>query len=157
MTGLSILDPILHFLKSVGNTSLFLATRYGALAGIAWLLAYVIFYRRWKHRKVVPKLPPGSEIRREMLFSAFSVVIFAGVGALTVIAARQGWTQMYTRMDRYPAAWFWASIACAILIHDPWFYGLYFNVRDRLMKTNHPDYERRFREVTGRERERQNH
>ena len=33
MTGLSILDPILHFLKSVGNTSLFLATRYGVLAG----------------------------------------------------------------------------------------------------------------------------
>jgi sterol desaturase/sphingolipid hydroxylase (fatty acid hydroxylase superfamily) len=30
-------------------------------------------------------------------------------------------------------------------------YGLYFNVWDRLMGTNHADYERRFREVTSRE------
>ena len=29
-------------------------------------------------------------------------------------------------------------------------YGLYFNVWDRLMGTNHADYERRFREVTSR-------
>ena len=29
-------------------------------------------------------------------------------------------------------------------------YGLYFNVWDRLMGTNHPDYEARFREVTSR-------
>jgi sterol desaturase/sphingolipid hydroxylase (fatty acid hydroxylase superfamily) len=28
-------------------------------------------------------------------------------------------------------------------------YGLYFNVWDRLMGTNHRDYERRFAEVTG--------
>jgi sterol desaturase/sphingolipid hydroxylase (fatty acid hydroxylase superfamily) len=31
-------------------------------------------------------------------------------------------------------------------------YGLYFNVWDRLMGTNHPDYENRFREVTSRPR-----
>ncbi len=32
-------------------------------------------------------------------------------------------------------------------------YGLYFNVWDRLMKTNHADYEDRFREVTSRPKE----
>ena len=32
-------------------------------------------------------------------------------------------------------------------------YGLYFNVWDRLMGTNHPDYESRFREVTSRNRQ----
>lgn len=31
-------------------------------------------------------------------------------------------------------------------------YGIYFNVWDRLMGTNHPDYERRFQEVTSRPR-----
>ena len=29
-------------------------------------------------------------------------------------------------------------------------YGLYFNFWDRWMGTNHPDYEKRFREVTSR-------
>jgi Delta7-sterol 5-desaturase len=31
-------------------------------------------------------------------------------------------------------------------------YGLYFNFWDRLMGTNHSDYERRFAEVTSRQR-----
>lgn len=245
------------------NSSALLAMRYAAFAGVAWLLAYVIFYRRWGHRKVVPRLPASSEIRREMVWSAVSVVIFATVGALTVLAARQGWTQFYTRPGAHSTAWFWGSIACAIVIHDTWFYwthrlmhhrrlfryfhrvhhlshnpspwaayafspaeavvqatifplvvfvmpmhpvafaifmvwqisfnivghtgfeisprwlmdswlgkilntptnhamhhekmrgnyGLYFNVWDRLMKTNHADYEKRFREVTSRARE----
>mgnify|MGYP003577161386 CR=1 FL=1 len=122
MNDPSFIEQVLPFLKSVGNTAFFLATRYGLFAGVAWLLAYVLFYRRWKHRKVVQKLPPGSEIRREMLYSGISVVIFAAVGVLTIIAAKHGWTQMYRRMDAYPVAWFWISILCAIIIHDTWFY-----------------------------------
>lgn len=248
----------------MANTSVFVAMRYAMLAGIAWLLAYVIFYRRWRHRKVVQKLPAATEIRREMLYSAISVVIFAAVGALTILVAKQGWTQIYTRPGLYPTWWFWTSIGCAIVLHDTWFYwthrlmhhrklfrhfhrvhhlshnpspwaayafnpaeavvqamifplavmvmpmhpaafaifmiwqivhnivghtgfetyprwlmdswlgkilntptnhamhheklrgnyGLYFNVWDRLMKTNHVDYESRFREVTSRPKER---
>jgi sterol desaturase/sphingolipid hydroxylase (fatty acid hydroxylase superfamily) len=264
LTGeLPFLEPVLEFFRSVSHTSLFLAIRYGLLAGIAWLLAYVLFYRRWKHRKVVQKLPDASEIRREMLYSACSVVIFAGIGVLTFVLAKDGWTQMYRRTNEYPALWFWLSIVCAIFIHDTWFYwthrlmhhrklfrffhrthhlshnpspwaayafdpaeavvqalifplvllvipmhpaafglfmvwqitfniightgfeiypkwlmdswlgkfintptnhamhheklrgnyGLYFKIWDRLMKTNHPDYEKRFREVTTRARE----
>ncbi len=29
-------------------------------------------------------------------------------------------------------------------------HGLYFNIRDRIMGTNHPDYEARLRDVTSR-------
>jgi Delta7-sterol 5-desaturase len=263
MNEIPLLEPISEFLRSVSKISLNLAVRYSMLAGLAWLLAYVIFYRRWKHRKVVPRLPAGSEIRREMLYSATSMAIFSAVAVVTVIAAKAGWTRLYFRFGDYPAAWFWISIACAILIHDTWFYwthrlmhhrrlfrffhrvhhlshnpspwaayafdpaeavvqalifplvlvlmpmhpaafglfmlwqivhnilghtgfeiyprwlmdtwlgkilntptnhamhheklrgnyGLYFNVWDRLMKTNHADYEKRFREVTSRKRD----
>ena len=139
MSDPTFMESVQHFLKSVGNTALFLALRYGLFAGAAWLLAYVIFYRRWKHRKVVQKLPAGSEIRREMFYSGISVVIFAMVGVLTVMAARQGWTQMY-RGDKYPMAWFWISIGCAILIHDTWFYWTH-----RLM--HHPKLFRHFHRV----------
>lgn len=115
-------DALFQLLQRIANSSYMIASRYALLAGIAWLLAYVIFYRKWKHRKVVPRLPAGSEIRREMLFSAISVVIFATVGALTILAVKQGWTQMYRNRDAYPEAWFWGSIACAIILHDTWFY-----------------------------------
>ena len=52
-----------------------LAIRYAALAGIAWLLGYVFFKRRWLHRKIVMRFPAGSEVRREMLYSLSSLVI----------------------------------------------------------------------------------
>ncbi|MES2921939.1 MAG: sterol desaturase family protein [Verrucomicrobiota bacterium] len=122
IADISGVEPILQFFRSVADSSVFIALRYGLLAGIAWLLAYVIFYRRWKHRKVVQKLPASSEIRREMLYSASSVVIFSAVGAITILAARQGWTQLYIRRADHSIAWFWGSIACAIVLHDTWFY-----------------------------------
>lgn len=121
-TNIPWVDAILHFFQAVTNSSISIAMRYGTFAGIAWLLAYVLFYRRWKHRKVVQKLPASSEIRREIFYSAVSVVIFAAVGVLTFVATKQGWTQIYRKMDAYPVWWFYGSIVCAILLHDTWFY-----------------------------------
>jgi len=122
MNDLPLLEPVVEFFRGVSQTSIALAIRYSLFAGVAWLLAYVIFYRRWKHRKVVQKLPAGSEIRREMLYSACSVLIFAAIGVLTYTLAKDGWTRMYRRTDEYPMLWFWLSIVCAIFIHDTWFY-----------------------------------
>jgi hypothetical protein len=127
------------------GTTVALAIRYVFSAGLAWLLAYWLFKNRWFHRKVVPRYPPSSEVRRAMAYSASSVVVFGIVGALTVLAARSGWTQMYWRTSEYGWGWFWASIAIAILLHDN-----YFNIWDRLMGTHHAGYEDRFREVTSR-------
>lgn len=133
-------EVLFQFGRSVSKSSCLLALRYGLLAGLAWLLAYVVFYRRWKHRKVVQKLPANSEIRREIFYSATSVVIFSIVGALTILATKQGWTQIYTRKGDYPEAWFWASILCAIILHDTWFYWTH-----RLI--HHPKLFRRFHRV----------
>lgn len=99
-----------------------LAIRYSLFAGIAWLLGYVLFKRRWFHRKIIARMPQSSEVRREIAYSALSVVIFAIVGTAIFYAARNGWTQMYWRIGQYGAGWFWGSIVCAIFLHDAWFY-----------------------------------
>jgi sterol desaturase/sphingolipid hydroxylase (fatty acid hydroxylase superfamily) len=99
-----------------------LAGRYFLFAGVAWLLGYVLFARRWQHRKIVPRLPAGSEVRREIFYSAVSVVIFGLVSAATVMAAKAGWTQLYWKRGDHGTAWFCGSIFCAVLLHDTWFY-----------------------------------
>jgi hypothetical protein len=251
-----------QFLKLANSMMVALGVRYFLFAGLAWILGYVLFRQRWFHRKIIRAFPATSEVRREMVWSASSVVIFSCVGALTILAGRHGWTQMYWKLSDHGAAWFVGSIVGAILVHDtlfywchrwmhqprwfrwvhrlhhesdnptPWAaysfsppeaviqalvfpvvallipihpyafglfmlwqitfnvlghtgyefhprwlmdsrwgrylntptnhvlhherirgnYGLYFNVWDRWMGTNHPDYENRFREVTGRPR-----
>jgi sterol desaturase/sphingolipid hydroxylase (fatty acid hydroxylase superfamily) len=110
------------FLELTFGSALGVGIRYFLLAGIAWLLAYVFFKRRWLHRKIIAKFPASSEVRREMAYSALSILIFGAVAALTIYAKRQGWTQMYSKMGRYSTTWFWLSIVCAIFLHDTWFY-----------------------------------
>ena len=99
-----------------------LALRYALLAGVAWVLGYVIFKRRWLHRKIVARFPAGSEVRRELRYSLLSLVIFGFTGALTLWAARAGWTQVYWKVSDYGWGWFWGSVACAIFLHDAYFY-----------------------------------
>jgi sterol desaturase/sphingolipid hydroxylase (fatty acid hydroxylase superfamily) len=110
------------FMSQVAESSWELGIRYAMLAGIVWLLCYVIFKRRWFHRKIIARFPQSSEVRREMLFSAISVVVFSLVGVATVYATRKGWTQAYGGKEAYKTFWFWCSIPCAAIIHDTWFY-----------------------------------
>jgi Delta7-sterol 5-desaturase len=104
------------------GTTLYLGLRYFILAGVAWLLAYGIFRRRWLHRKIVTRFPPGSEVRREIIYSLQSLLIFGLVGAGCITAAHHGWTQLYWRISDYGWGWFWASVVCAIFLHDAYFY-----------------------------------
>jgi sterol desaturase/sphingolipid hydroxylase (fatty acid hydroxylase superfamily) len=252
----------LNFLRLSTFTTVEVGVRYFLFAGIAWLLAYVLFPRRWFHRKIIARLPQSADVRREIGYSVLTLFIFGLMGAGTIYASKQGWTQMYWQPAERGWAWFWGSVACGIVLHDTYFYwthrlmhhprlfgpfhrvhhlstnpspwaaysfapleavveagifpvtvcvmpihplafgivmlwqitfnvlghtgyefhprwlmdswlgkvlntptnhvqhheklkgnyGLYFNVWDRLMGTNHPDYENRFREVTSRPR-----
>jgi Delta7-sterol 5-desaturase len=256
------MNHLTQFLEITAGTSVGLGIRYALFAGLAWLLGYVVFKRRWFHRKIIAQFPPGSEVWREIRYSGVSLVIFGMTAAATAFAAKQGWTQLYWNIQKFGWIWFVLSIGIAILLHDTYFYwthrlmhhrrlfryfhrvhhlshnptpwasyafapleavvqagifplaviimpmhplafvifmfwqitynvightgyeihppwlmdtwlgrvlntptnhamhhermrgnyGLYFNVWDRLMQTNHADYEQRFREVTTRER-----
>lgn len=119
------MKTVLHkasFLELTFGSTFSLGLRYLLFAGAAWLLAYVCFRRQWFHRKVIARFPRSADVRREMAYSALSMLIFGMVGAATVYATRQGWTQVYTKINSHSTAWFWLSIVCAIFLHDAWFY-----------------------------------
>ena len=137
------MNNIPDFLNLTTSLTLVNGLRYLLFCGIAWLAAYVIFRRRWLHRKIVQWFPPASDVRREMIASAVSVVIFSVVGALTLVAAKHGWTRMYWNPEEKGRLWFWASIACTILIHDTWFYWTHRLMHHpRLFKLTHLTHHR---------------
>src|SRR5690349_12454272 len=104
------------------GVSLSTAFRYLFFAGIAWLLGYMLFRNRWVHRKIIQKFPERADVQREIRDSIVSLSVFGLIGTLTVLAGRQGWTQMYFRVSDYGWGWWWASIGITILLHDAWFY-----------------------------------
>ena len=68
--------PILafpNFLEVTIGSTLALALRYLFWAGIAWLLGYWLFKRRWFHRKIVARFPQSKEVWREVRYSAVSM------------------------------------------------------------------------------------
>lgn len=96
--------------------------RYALVAGIAWLLAHVIFKRRWWPRKIIQRDPPASDVRREIRWSVITALVYGLVGVGTIwIGKTCGW-QMYRKIDSHGWTWFVASIGIAILVHDTWFY-----------------------------------
>lgn len=107
-----------YLFSSLGGVTV----RYVLVAGTAWVLGYWLFKSKWLHRKIISRYPDPAQVRREMRDSAVSIVVFSIVAALTLIAARQGWTQIYRKIEAHGAVWFWVSIGLAILLHDTWFY-----------------------------------
>ncbi len=120
-----------NFVELSAATTIGLGLRYTFLAGLAWLLGYVFFKRRWLHRKVIARMPERAEIWREVRYSALSLVVFGLTGAATGVAARAGWTQMYWRIGTHGWPWFWLSIGCTIVLHDAWFYWTHRLMHDR--------------------------
>ena len=96
--------------------------RYFVVAGIAWMLAHVLFRRRWQHRKIIGRPAPSADVRREVFYSSLTILIFGLVGTATFIANARGWGRIYWHADERGWPWFWASIAVAIVIHDTYFY-----------------------------------
>jgi len=117
-----LLPAHLKFVDLSALVSLEVGLRYFLLAGLAWLFAYVLFRKRWRTRKIIPRFPATSEVRRELLYSVLTLVIFGLIGAGTIWAARQGWTRLYWRLGDHGWVWFWCSLAITILLHDTYFY-----------------------------------
>ena len=84
------LERIIHspwsFFKIAGVTSIDATLRYLLFAGIGWVLGYWWFRQRWAHRKIIPRFPASSDIRREIGYSLLTLAIFGLVGASTILA-----------------------------------------------------------------------
>lgn len=123
---MKLLDLLFGAQRSWFERSLFttveVGMRYFFFAGLAWILAYRLYRNRWFHRKIIPRFPQSSEVRRELGYSLLTLVIFGFMGAATITASRHGYTQMYWKISDYGRGWFFASVACAIFLHDTYFY-----------------------------------
>ncbi len=106
----------------ISKVTTVVALRYVIFAGLAWFLGYVVMKRRWIHRKIIERMPTMTDMRRELLYSISSILIFGLVGTLTILVALRGSTLMYWDVGQYGWPWFFASIGIAIFLHDTYFY-----------------------------------
>lgn len=96
--------------------------RYALFAGIAWLLAYVFFKKRWWRRKIIQRDPTSADVWRELRWSLLTVVIYSLVGTTTILVSKTTGQKFYWKIGSHSWLWFFSSIVIAIFIHDAYFY-----------------------------------
>lgn len=114
--------------------------RYALTAGTVWLLVGVLLRRRLAGRRILDAAPTPGQIRREIVYSLSTVVIFAANGMMLWLLANTGHVQIDDSVATRGWAWWWASLALIVVAHDTWFYWTH-----RLLH-----HRRWFREVHGR-------
>jgi len=98
--------------------------RYFLIAGLGYGVSEALG-RLAPSRRLQPQGFTREQVRREIVYSIMTSLIFAGVAGLIFLASKAGWTRIYTDVDAYGAVWFWASIPVMLLIHDFYFYWMH--------------------------------
>lgn len=100
----------------------FEGTRYvlGTLA--VFLTTWVIFSPLLKNRRIRERRPYGKQVRMELKNSLRSILIFVGLDILIYELAANGLFAFYTDITDHSMAYYWATIAIAIIGHDAYFY-----------------------------------
>jgi Delta7-sterol 5-desaturase len=73
-------------------------------------------------RKLQARNATSDDVRREVLASLRSALIFSAMGASIFVAKRQGWITIYGDFDQAGPLYFILSLAFMVVAHDTYFY-----------------------------------
>jgi Delta7-sterol 5-desaturase len=96
--------------------------RYVIGAGGLYLIVNLALGRRMARRKIRDREPPKGQIRREVLSSLRTTLIFALVGFLTLFGAKMGLFRLYFDAADYGVVYLIFSTLVLIVLHDGYFY-----------------------------------
>ncbi len=93
------------------------------VAASAMTAVLAVFWRAGlARRKLQARQASGRDVRREILASLRSALIFSLMGAMVMVAERQGWMTIYKGFDRAGPLYLVPSLAGMLVVHDAYFY-----------------------------------
>ena len=101
---------------------LLIGLRYFLLAGIFFLIWYIILKRRLSYKKIQPKFPANTDYMREVFFSSLSIFIFSLVPTTLLLTPLVKYTQFYRNIHDHSMLYFWLAFPLMLVIHDAYFY-----------------------------------
>lgn len=110
------LQDYLSIIQKVGS-------RYAFVAGIAFLLCYVILRAALSSHKIQERFPKSADYLREIGYSILTIGIFGTVPLLLIKnPAVRPFTTLYTDISDYGWVWFVGAFPIMTLMHDTYFY-----------------------------------
>ena len=100
-----------------------IADKYFIIAGIAFLLFYVLLRSRIAQRKIQQRFPKHKDIAREIFYSSMTMIIFAFVPVFLLYnPAVSKYTTFYKDIHAHSMLYFWLAFPLMFIIHDTYFY-----------------------------------
>lgn len=108
-----------QYLKILSNISF----RYFLVAGLAFLVFYILLYKRIAAFKLQPSLPKYSDYFREVGYSILTMGLFALIPLLLIYNQDiRPYTSLYKEISDYGWAYYFLVFPVMTLMHDTYFY-----------------------------------
>jgi Delta7-sterol 5-desaturase len=105
---------------------------YISAAGLFWLVLDVWARKHLAHR-LISQWPTPRDVRRELAYSASTLLIFASLGVVTMAGVLQGQLVIYREPGQYGLWWLLASLPLLLIWHDAYFYATHRLLHTRLL------------------------
>jgi sterol desaturase/sphingolipid hydroxylase (fatty acid hydroxylase superfamily) len=99
--------------------------RYFLVAGVAYFIWYKWLRKRLFYKKIQQRFPTSADLKREILYSIITIIIFTAVPVLMLLTPFRQYTQYYSRLADYSMLYFWLAFPLMFLIHDTYFYWMH--------------------------------
>jgi sterol desaturase/sphingolipid hydroxylase (fatty acid hydroxylase superfamily) len=99
--------------------------RYFLLAGIPFLIIYILYPQAFTKNKIQSKFALRKDFIREILHSMQTNLIIAGVILLILKTPLLSYTQVYADISARSLWWIPASVLLALMVHDTYFYWMH--------------------------------
>ena len=124
IAGLDFTDPV-TFLVSLVLIFAIVYIRYLLLSGFYQWLVFKIFDRGNKERILFSPKNNSKQIKRELVLSSYSAIIFSMMGMILLVLWQLGFTQIYTDIHEFPLWYIPISVILYLFIHDFYYYWLH--------------------------------
>ena len=113
-------------------------SRYAVFAIGVWLALWIVLAIPLRGRKIRAESPPSRQLVIEFFCSLRSVAIFSTFSLAPYLLERAGFLPGPAIGASWGPAWFWASLALMIVVHDAYFYWAHRLMHDpRLFRRFH--------------------
>jgi sterol desaturase/sphingolipid hydroxylase (fatty acid hydroxylase superfamily) len=103
-----------------------IGSRYLIIAGIAFLIWYVVLRKMTKSKKIQAKYPQLKDYAREIGFSITTIFILAFIPTMILGSPELAkHTKFYTDINQHSIAWFIIAFPVMAIMHDTYFYWMH--------------------------------
>ena len=115
-------DPFETVISALPAIWMMDTARYLVAAALMTIVLAVFWRAGLAERKLQARRATAGDIRREILVSLRTAVVFTLVTASVVLAALKGWLTIYWNFEKAGLTYLVLSVALMLVAHDTWFY-----------------------------------